>query len=977
MDILNYYNSDNNISKPKLIKKGGKYTKKFLQYNKQLLKEGIVKNYIDTDFLFNPSTNRLIKKKYDKRYKKKVLTTKFKKQYPNIKNNVIQTQAELRYTFTRVEEQSILRTLLKGNNISGNVNFVFYINGLHLKSFNMVVDSNINKWWKNPSVYEKFTISYDPLIWIWNAGDIDDEIKMVITKEQKITPSFITQLFRDGKNYYCFYSVILDYFNEKLEKAKGEYKKKIQEKLNYIQGKQLKNSYKYGILQEYKGAMPDDENILYKLANKLQVGFDIEMPFQVDTFLKIRPLKQVRKVFRYINSRLNHLEVIEHNGWFNNLYNNDYKNVEYVERQKLYEIVEEAKKKDVMCIYNKDNVGISTVKTTKNFYSLCDTYYNVVDDFEKEIGFTPNMYIDYNLDSNLSNFIIDATHYNGTRDFMNTENINSQDENIKQIDMKKAYSQFYNCKYYNGFMGIVCDSVRPFKDYKGLKGCFFITDLYIPDGKLKKINDEMLIYFSNNIYYDTELKFLEDNGCKFKVKYGVVGEKFDFRFNNDMLEKKDIITLGKKDIKIPYYSKWTGQKGMMYHNKNFYMKGDKKYFENLRGEHNIYNDGGEEFRVSYPKKSVKHALHISGQITTYQRLGMLEQLLNMDFDKIIRVCVDGIYYYEHNFKPCEKVKFDYDKEKKSFSKWSVWDNFISNVYENLESKSWKCENIERDYNKVEIHDGMGGAGKTHYNLVDKGIYNPLFIAPSWFLSEDKKKDYNLKSNSVLARITDKNLPYWKELMDSHNNIIGDEASMYSQEQKDFLINNFKGRIYFCGDFGYQLPPVQGVEMSIENLPTYTHKKCYRVLDDKFLEILKGVRKMIDYEKEKNIKIVDFSKIYSKFKNITFNEVKQIYKVEDMILSSENKLIDEINKHINYNKYMVSNNTNLYKNGQILFEEPTIKGIEYKKTNAFTVHKIQGKTAEINLFIDKRKMKSLRMLYTAISRARVKSQIYFF
>ena len=31
-------------------------------------------------------------------------------------------------------------------------------------------------------------------------------------------------------------------------------------------------------------------------------------------------------------------------------------------------------------------------------------------------------------------------------------------------------------------------------DYKGLKGCFYITDLFIPEGKLKKLNYKMKIY---------------------------------------------------------------------------------------------------------------------------------------------------------------------------------------------------------------------------------------------------------------------------------------------------------------------------------------------------------------------------------------------------------------------------------------------------------------------------------------------------
>jgi len=975
MDIIEFWKKDNNPNKPKLIKKGGVYTDKFRKYNKQLLNRGEVKNYIDKDFIYNPAgigRGKFIKKKYDKRHKKKVLTKAFIKKYPNIKNNVIDYGIKLTHSFTGNENNGIIKKLLKENNISGNVKFIFQYNNKILKEFNLLVSGSLSKWWKEN--IEKFTISYDPVIWVWETGKNKGEnVKMIITTETKINKKTMNQLFKDGKNYYCFYSVILDYFKDKFDNTKSKsYKKKCMEKINYIQGKQLKNNYKYGILQKYKGGMPDDKNILSMLSNKLEVGFDIDMPFQDETFLKIRPLKPVKKVFKYVNSRMNHLETIEHNGWFNNLYNNDYKQVEYVERQTLYNIVEDCKKKDIMCIFDKDNIGINKVKTTKNFYSISNAFYDVVNDFEKEIGFTPNMKIDYNLDKNLSEFIISSSHYNGTIDFRDLSNIDSKEENIKQIDMKKAYSQFYNCNYYNGFMGVITQSIRPMKDYKGFKGCFYIENLIIPEGKLKKLNDLMGIYYSHNIYYDTELKFLEDNGCKFKVVYGVVGENFDFRFNDKMLNTKEEIIVGDKKIKVPYYSKWSGQKGMIYHNKSFYMKGKKEYFENLRGEHQIYNDNNsDEFRVSYPKKSVKHSLHITAQITTYQRLGMIEQLLNMNLDKVLRVCVDGIYYEEHEFKPCEKVQFDYDKEKKNFTLWSESDNFISNVYDNLESKSWVCENKEREYNKIEVHIGMGGAGKTHFNLIDKGLYNSCFIAPSWFLSCDKKDDYNLKNNNVVARFVNKDLPYWKENMELYNNLIIDESSMINEEQKNFFINNFKGGLYFCGDFGFQLPPVNGEEMNIKGMKIIEHKTNYRCKDKELYKNLIEVREDIKNDKK------EMNHIYKKFNNITFEEVKKMYNKKDMIITSQNNFIDEINKEIDYEKYMVKNNTSLYKNGQILFKKPEISGVDFVKTNAFTIHKVQGKTAEEKLFIDKRKMKSLRMLYTALSRCKYKNQIYFF
>ena len=58
-----------------------------------------------------------------------------------------------------------------------------------------------------------------------------------ITKETNIRSKIIQQFFRDGKNYYCFYSQILNYFNEKLENSKSKTQKKA-----YIKSVLVKNT---------------------------------------------------------------------------------------------------------------------------------------------------------------------------------------------------------------------------------------------------------------------------------------------------------------------------------------------------------------------------------------------------------------------------------------------------------------------------------------------------------------------------------------------------------------------------------------------------------------------------------------------------------------------------------------------------------------------------------------------------------------
>ena len=94
----------------------------------------------------------------------------------------------------------------------------------------------------------------------------------------------------------------------------------------------------------------------------------------------------------------------------------------------------------------------------------------------------------------------------------------------------------------------------------------------------------------------------------------------------------------------------------------------------------------------------------------------------------------------------------------------------------------------------------------------------------------------------------------------------------------------------------------------------------------------------------------------------------------MILCSENKNKDEYTKMFStIPKFMVKENTSKYNNNQIIFDD--IPDIKKEHRHGFTIHSIQGETAKNKLFIDLRKQKSLRMIYTAISRAQYISQIY--
>ena len=81
------------------------------------------------------------------------------------------------------------------------------------------------------------------------------------------------------------------------------------------------------------------------------------------------------------------------------------------------------------------------------------------------------------------------------------------------------------------------------------------------------------------------------------------------------------------------------------------------------------------------------------------------------------------------------------------------------------------------------------------------------------------------------------------------------------------------------------------------------------------------------------------------------------------------LITEAYSHLQ--KYYVINTDRKYCKGQIVIgHQPENSVLQH----AFTVHSIQGETADNNLFIEIEKMYDEKALYTAISRARRWEQI---
>ena len=79
----------------------------------------------------------------------------------------------------------------------------------------------------------------------------------------------------------------------------------------------------------------------------------------------------------------------------------------------------------------------------------------------------------------------------------------------------------------------------------------------------------------------------------------------------------------------------------------------------------VYNNTNPFATLKWPKESesVKHRSHFAAYITSYARITTIQQLFKIEYDDVVRVCVDGIYFND----PTNKYRLDGSVADKVYS----------------------------------------------------------------------------------------------------------------------------------------------------------------------------------------------------------------------------------------------------------------------------------------------------------------------
>ena len=780
-------------------------------------------------------------------------------------------------------------------------------------------------------------------------GDYPPRVEVTIINN--VDPVRISQRFRDGIDH-CVFEPIKRWALEKKENAIA---KKTKKNYNTFYNKAVK------LEKEYNIGVPQED--IQKVCNTLQIGLDITLPLLKDSFISYRSTKKPLKIFRFINTRLNHVELGGIVGENNTIVLDNY--------NELLDKRDELEAKNEYYIFTKGGQNLTSITTLYNKY-IVKTEYKKAKDLLENLYQLWNYKIDDIKDEELSGFVNEGTHYNETIDFKRPT------EHIRHIDQEKAYFNFWICKYYNGLLGKITDfrkTNKMLKDDDGyIPALYRIYNLNFSNCKYTKLLNKLGCYKNYNVYPSCELEFLLDIGITFNVIEGCWGVKrLHFRFPEVLKEK---------DNKVSHYARYVGTCDCHRLENRIWLKGDKNFFENIQSYTNepiSYNDDLHEGCISFKKQHSYHFGHLTAFITSLQRINCIEQMMKFNYNNLIRVCVDGIYFMGDMPELVNLFREKYDINLKN----KAGNCYCSNIYDDKIEGKW--DSLLPDYKEniqEELHLGAGGTGKTHKALTDKGLQRVLYVAPSYKLASKKKEEYNIDS-TCWEQLLCKDITVWSKYLKYYNTLIFDEVSMMSKNQLKDIRERFDTcKVILCGDLGYQLPCFNNENIETSDFKNIVHyNKNYRVKCDKLSLLLSTLRENMNewtgYEHLKYIVDNYKDRIITKIDN---------YNINDYILTYTNSLKDKYTEMFKdtfeEEKYIFKERYDKYFNGSIaiLPKNNNVKG-KKEVRHAFTIHSIQGETVEMDkkLFIDTNLFNCSidgKLLYTAISRAKRLEQIYF-
>ena len=571
----------------------------------------------------------------------------------------------------------------------------------------------------------------------------------------------LTQKFKNNDTGDCVYKGLLQYFlpycSNKYSKGKNIYNKLIKNKNKY--------SKAYSI-QELD-ILAKDINCSFTIKDLINNNAqNIVINKHFTNFYNIE----------FINTKYNHLDV-----------NLCFSEAEEVTKDEYEEI-----KKNEPFYIEKFNY----LMTVNKKYKVIDNDFKVLFDTWKKDNKINDCKIPVNsLAYNFINQYDDKIHR-----FFNTDFI-IDDSLYKEIDMKKAYYNYYKCDEYIGLPSgsFICVSGDGFtidtfnKQYNNKIVGFYEVEIIYNN----KPNLDYFGFVQNKKYilFSSMIKLLSDI-VEFKfINYCVspaINIKFNKEFKKTLINDKlyDLVPNELKDEdQIKAYCKAIGILSIDSNNTTINIKpldDDNEFYKTLTNS-NIYKVD-DIFKIVENLENPTSLKHLAYGIKAYSQTMILKQMLSMDYKDIYGVKVDSIVYknnavfnitptYTKLFKSPSKanikkmlyqdvnnkktkkpiIKYDLDfgvdvnygeDEESTFDEnicYSYFKKYFIESFNDVIFDKSPLPNNEHIIKNIVFSGGAGGTGKTH-SLLSSSIFMKnklLFSSNCWELIQDKINEFNV------------------------------------------------------------------------------------------------------------------------------------------------------------------------------------------------------------------------------------------
>lgn len=775
-----------------------------------------------------------------------------------------------------------------------------------------------------------------------------DSIRLTVF--QPIVAKMKNQAFRDGVDH-CVFQPIIKHFEGLVGEAKTDKTK---------WNRQAIVNKLYKLVKVYDAGIPEDQ--LEQVAKELDVGIVIHSLSQhVLMNLNVRPKN---KVFHFINTRMNHVEMltIDMN-----------QEATVISKEEAVELIQQCIHDRVYNYYTGTITNPKTILTANKSYVVGNKLSSTLCDFTN--SFDRGCKIDYIKEKKLGDFIMSGAHLT-----INFKNKKCRGKAVSEIDMKKAYTQFKKCSVYQGFPAILTNVRDCAEDHDVVAHCGIyqvrITKMVKTVMNAKQVELAQAYGFKEGHMYVLTSPWivkLRSIGCVVEVLYGCWGKRMDFEFSTEM-----------KDEKL--YAIWTGMQLRRDDELHFKMACDPEFAEVVMAQHseeNVeYNQATRTVMIN--KKKDHHYImpHVSAFVISYTQIQVFDEASKYRVSEIVAHKLDSIVL------TCDPKPFDSTLWEDSTSEGIAMNKYTSDVIFNSRHMA-----LTRGEKTNFIGDcfisGAGGSGKTHTVMTDIGFRGKLFVSTSWELISDKMVEYDSHGASVNQLlgfdIYGKKMQSYKDKFGSPSVIVNDEMSMSNTELVSRIQKMYPySQLILMGDYSdgkyYQSSVLTEGKSLYHPISYHLITEDYRSIDLQTKMFKKEIRSLMD----RGESLIGY--LYSMIPSVSMEEVKKEYSM-DYVMTGTHARVKEFSELLkgdkNWYKVMkhsfedvarkCAGHRDVYLHGEVL--DFPIEG-RTELVHAFTVHSFQGKTISIDkkCYVDLSYLRNNQDIYTALSRCRSVSQL---